>query len=270
MSDLVTRVVSGVVAAVLFIVIMLLPNPVFEIAFVLLIGGLTFETVRAFKLDVPFRIISCVGAMAIGVLSIFYPNYLLLGIFAFLVLILGVTLALPERYNIRDIVVALFSIMYVCIFPSFLPRVLTMWSAGKWLILFVFIGAWLSDIGAFFAGRAFGKHKLIEKVSPKKTVEGSIGGILAAILFSLLYAFGLQKFAGMAPHYGVIALFAFLASILGQMGDLLASMIKRYCGIKDFGKIMPGHGGLFDRCDSIILIAPLLYYFTCIFGNFLA
>ena len=74
----------------------------------------------------------------------------------------------------------------------------------------------------------------------------------------------------MAPHYGVIALFAFLASILGQMGDLLASMIKRYCGIKDFGKIMPGHGGLFDRCDSIILIAPLLYYFTCIFGNFLA
>ena len=133
-------------------------------------------------------------------------------------------------------------------------------------MLIVFLSAWGSDTGAFFAGSFLGKHKLIPRVSPKKTVEGSIGGIVSAMLCCQLLLFvttltgneivGLSGFSG----YVKIGAIGIAASVVSQFGDLVASSIKRDSGVKDYGKIFPGHGGFMDRFDSVILIAPMVYY----------
>jgi len=134
---------------------------------------------------------------------------------------------------------------------------------GAYFIWFIFIGAWATDTFAYFIGRKFGKHKLIPEVSPNKTVEGSVAGLAAAILFTVV--FGCLFFhTGMIyiVHYSVIGV---ISGIFSQLGDLTASSIKRFTRVKDYGNILPGHGGIMDRFDSILFIAPLIYFYLCVF-----
>lgn len=131
---------------------------------------------------------------------------------------------------------------------------------GKFYIWVPFLIAWLTDTFAYFTGFFMGKHKLIPSVSPKKTVEGSIGGISGAVIIVFLFQFICYKFFGFEPNYinGVIV--AVICSIASQFGDLAASCIKREHGVKDFGSIMPGHGGILDRFDSVIYISPIVFF----------
>ena len=129
---------------------------------------------------------------------------------------------------------------------------------GNYIYLLVFVGAWFTDIFAYFTGRFFGKHKLIPDISPKKTVEGSIGGIVFCAIAYVVYGVGLNIFFDLKPNYIVLAVVAVFVSFVAQIGDLTLSSIKRKYGIKDFGNIMPGHGGLLDRFDSIIPVSLLL------------
>ncbi|MBO4212567.1 MAG: phosphatidate cytidylyltransferase, partial [Clostridia bacterium] len=124
-------------------------------------------------------------------------------------------------------------------------------STGKFVFWLVFIGAWSTDIFAYFFGRLLGRHKLMPEISPKKTIAGSLFGVLFCVISYVVYGLILQYFAGIKPHYIVLALVAILISVVAQVGDLVMSHVKRKYGIKDFGKIMPGHGGLLDRFDSI-------------------
>jgi phosphatidate cytidylyltransferase len=121
----------------------------------------------------------------------------------------------------------------------------------------MFILIWTNDTFAYIVGKSIGKHKLFERISPKKTIEGALGGILGSVLVSIIYSYYfIPKYV---IHFAIIGL---IGSILGQIGDLVASMFKRYCEIKDYGKIMPGHGGILDRFDSILFTAPLVYYYV--------
>ncbi len=129
---------------------------------------------------------------------------------------------------------------------------------GNYIYLLVFVGAWFTDIFAYFTGRFLGKHKLIPDISPKKTVEGSIGGIVFCAIAYVVYGLGLNIFFDLKPNYAVLAIVAVFVSFVAQIGDLTLSSIKRKYGIKDFGNIMPGHGGLLDRFDSVIPVALLL------------
>lgn len=127
---------------------------------------------------------------------------------------------------------------------------------GKYTYLFVFFTAWSTDSFAYFTGMAFGKHKLIVEVSPKKTVEGAIGGIVACALAFIVFALiGAHFDPDIAPNYPILIIGAVFSSIIAQAGDLLMSAIKRSRNIKDFGKIFPGHGGVLDRFDSAIAVA---------------
>ena len=117
-------------------------------------------------------------------------------------------------------------------------------------ILLILCFAWGGDTCAYFAGRAFGKHKLCPVVSPKKTVEGAIGGVLGTMVFGVV--------ATIISMYVIIALLGCIAAVLGIYGDLFASVVKRQCGIKDYGTIFPGHGGILDRFDSVMFIAPFV------------
>lgn len=132
---------------------------------------------------------------------------------------------------------------------------------GVFLIVYLLFCAWLGDSGAFFVGTFFGKHKLCPEVSPKKTVEGMIGGIvtvgIAVTVQCLVYNLILPSTVKM--NYAVIIPIGMAASVVGVLGDLSASVIKRQYNVKDFGNVMPGHGGILDRFDSVLFVAPFIY-----------
>ncbi len=127
-----------------------------------------------------------------------------------------------------------------------------------------FVLAWITDSGAYFVGCSIGKHKLIPKLSPKKTVEGAIGGIIACVLISLGYVWLLDKCFGVSlfngGDYQKMLILSFVGSVISQLGDFASSAIKREFNVKDFGNLLPGHGGVLDRFDSIIFVAPFVYY----------
>lgn len=136
---------------------------------------------------------------------------------------------------------------------------------GIFYLLLALSGAWIADTGAYFTGKFLGKHKLAPHISPKKTVEGSVGGVLAVVIFYIAVAL-VWQFAflrnGMHINYFALIFMAVCVSICGMIGDLTFSCIKREVKIKDFGKIMPGHGGILDRIDSLVLTAPCIMFFV--------
>lgn len=129
---------------------------------------------------------------------------------------------------------------------------------GRALALIPFAVAFLSDSGAYFGGMFFGKHKLAPEISPKKTVEGVFGGIIGAIAGLLIFFLVLQFFFGYTVNYWFVLLYAILGSLGGVFGDLCFSVIKRQTGIKDYGNLIPGHGGILDRFDSMMVVGPLV------------
>jgi len=136
---------------------------------------------------------------------------------------------------------------------------------GNILIWLLFVSAWATDSMAYFTGMAIGKHKLCPKISPKKTVEGAIGGILGCVVFDILFIYIISRFNTFSVNYTNAIILALLASVFSQIGDLAASRIKREYDVKDFGNLIPGHGGILDRFDSALLISPVVYYILLIF-----
>ena len=143
---------------------------------------------------------------------------------------------------------------------SFACLILLRMNTGSYRYLLVFIGPWVSDTFAYLTGRAIGRHKLIPEVSPKKTVEGAVGGVVFAALAFVLYGWILRRFftPGSSVDLLVMGGAGALIAVISQIGDLAMSVIKRRYGVKDFGRIFPGHGGVLDRFDSVLLTAPVL------------
>ncbi len=139
---------------------------------------------------------------------------------------------------------------------------------GQYIYFLPFIISWMTDTFAYFSGMLFGRHKLIPAVSPKKTVEGSVGGTLFAIGFTLLYGFIVGEISGATPNYLALAIVSCLVSLLSQCGDLVMSLVKRKFDLKDYGKLFPGHGGVLDRFDSIIVTSACIYFLTSFVSSF--
>lgn len=160
----------------------------------------------------------------------------------------------------RHLAVGLGGLMYVpmlaCVWPLLKKEF-----GPEWLFLALAL-AFGSDTAAYFAGRAFGKHKLYEAVSPKKTIEGSAGGLVGGVL--AMVGFGHYWLTPSLPIVDAVVL-GLLGSALGQVGDLVASMVKRTYGIKDSGNVLPGHGGMLDRVDGLLFVAPLIFYYARLF-----
>lgn len=158
----------------------------------------------------------------------------------------------------KDIFATFFGICYVIGFLVFLPLLYSM-PNGKFLIWYILIAAWGTDTFAYAVGMRFGKHKLT-KISPKKSIEGSIGGTVGAVVLALIYTVVVQRYVDLNLSYVFVAIATLVLSILSQLGDLSASSIKREMEIKDYGNLIPGHGGMLDRIDSIIFVAPFAYF----------
>lgn len=162
------------------------------------------------------------------------------------------------KKTIVDIMVTIFGIAYVPFLLVFFTLLRDKQPMGLIYIAYIFTSAWGSDTFAYLIGKKFGKHKLTP-ISPKKTVEGAIGGIVGALLFSLVYTVVMNNFMHLSINYLHITIVTSVLAIIGEIGDLAASGIKRYCGIKDFSDLLPGHGGMLDRIDSLLLITPFAY-----------
>ena len=179
----------------------------------------------------------------------------LLILFAELVLAKG-------KKTIKDIAITMLGICYIPLMIIYMSIIRNMDLGhnldGRILIWFVLIASWGSDVFAYFIGRHFGKHKLT-KISPNKTVEGAVAGVIGASLIGIIFAILCNTLFGVGINYIVIGVIIAILSIVGQIGDLAASSIKRYCEIKDFSELIPGHGGMLDRIDSIIFVLPFAF-----------
>lgn len=162
----------------------------------------------------------------------------------------------PVEGAVEDIAVTLLGVLYVAMLFGFQVAI-HRGSQGKYWLMFMYLVIWASDTGAYYVGSAFGKHRLYEKISPKKSIEGLGGGVAASVLVAVLCKLWLVKGLGWGP---AILLGAVLA-LVGTIGDLAESLIKRSVGVKDSGTLIPGHGGILDRMDSMLFAAPVLYYY---------
>lgn len=264
LNDLQKRVVFGGVALAIFIPFLLLGGLPFQ----LLIGALamagTAELLKMHSLA-PNSIEGVLAMLASLVLTLpmqdyipFLPtdgNYTAFAMIIFL--LLGSTVFNIGKYDYSQVVFPITSSFYVGI--GFHNLILArMDSIGK--VLFALFIVWTTDIGAYVVGRQIGHRKLMPNVSPNKTVEGFVGGIVSAVLVSMIYMF-FDKTV-MASHSFIVMLFLVaIFSVFGQFGDLVESAIKRHFDVKDSGKFIPGHGGVLDRFDSMIFVFPMMHFF---------
>ena len=147
--------------------------------------------------------------------------------------------------------------LVVPFFIGALVRILDM-ELGRYLIAAPFVACFMPDAGAYFCGRLFGKHKMSPVISPNKTIEGAIGGVVCAMIGMVIYGLVLDLICGLQVNYLLCLLYGFLGAGASVLGDLFFSAVKRQTGIKDYGKIIPGHGGIMDRLDSLTLVSPLI------------
>lgn len=194
---------------------------------------------------VPFLLyFGCPAAAYIGLLLALVIAFFLIAMNT------GRTLGFPQ------LAAALFSALVV---PLFLSLVIEIRNGenGLYLLVLPFLAAWMSDTGAYFTGTFLGRHKLCPNISPKKSVEGAVGGVLGALVGGAVYALIMVKGFDFTVNYAVLAVICAAGSVAGQFGDLIFSYIKREFGIKDYGRLFPGHGGVLDRFDSIFLTTPV-------------
>lgn len=166
------------------------------------------------------------------------------------------------KITIYDAAITLLGIIYIVGFMIFLPLIIDL-QDGKLMVWYALFTAWGTDVFAYLIGKAFGKHKFTD-VSPKKSIEGCVAGILGAVVFVFIYTYVLNKYMNFNLSYLYIIVVSIFLSIIGQIGDLAASTIKRYAGVKDFSNLIPGHGGMLDRLDSVIFVAPFAFFFLTI------
>ncbi|MBR4890766.1 MAG: phosphatidate cytidylyltransferase [Clostridia bacterium] len=181
----------------------------------------------------------------------------------FVMALLTLSVLNNDEIKFSDVCTSLFLVIYSVFFLMHLSFIRNM-ENGLAYVFLTFIGAWLTDTMAYFSGNLFGKHKLIEKVSPNKTVEGAVGGIVGAVVFFIIYGLVLSHIGYNVSFFRLVIL-SILCGIFAQLGDLSASVMKRAYSAKDFGNLIPGHGGLLDRIDSFIFVIPVVYYFVIYF-----
>lgn len=170
------------------------------------------------------------------------------------------TMFILGKYDIEEVTMNIAAVVYIPIAMACAILLRSGFPDGMWLILLLLIIQWFTDSGAYLIGSSIGKHKLMPKVSPKKSVEGAVGGIVVAVIGAML----LNTFVNILP-VGYMAFIAVVISIGGQLGDLCESALKRWAGVKDSGTLIPGHGGMLDRFDSMLFAAPLLLLFISIY-----
>lgn len=254
-------ITAAVLIPVLILVALVAPPIVAAVVWGLLLAVGVYELLYVTGLVRHLRMVlySAVMAFVASLWSLYGAerSVAMLGLLIFWILLFSEMMANHVKVDIEMIAVCFFAGAVVPYLLTAIIRILTM-TSGRYLIPIPFLIAFLSDGGAYFVGSMFGKHKLAPVISPNKSVEGVAGGIVAAMLGMLIYAVVLQLVFKFQVDYGAAMLYGLVGSAVGVFGDLCFSVVKRMSGIKDFGTLLPGHGGFYDRFDSMVTVAPLV------------
>ena len=257
-----TRILTAaVLVPLLLIVVLLAPTEVAAIIFGVMMSIAAYELLYRTGLVRRRRLVlySAVAAFAVAMWSCFgaMQAYLLLGLLVYSLLLFSEMMMDHVKVHFEEICACFFAGFVVPYLLCAVVRILVL-VIGKYVVLVPFVIACLSDAGAYFVGINFGRHKLAPVVSPNKTIEGMLGGIATAIVGMLIYSLVLDLAFDFTVNYGLAILYGIFGAIAGVFGDLCFSIIKRQTGIKDYGNLSPGHGGILDRFDSMMTVAPLV------------
>ena len=257
-----TRIITALLAVPL-LVFLLLCNNIYIIAAAVAIlsvmGLYEFYDATGLTKNKPVCVLGYTGAIVTILLKGFFSKYFYIAFPVWFLILFIILLKYHKTVKLKDVALALFSLAYI---PYLFSHIILIYrfENGRFLIWFAIVGAFITDTFAYFTGVFLGNHKLCPEVSPKKTIEGAIGGILGtAIIFFLMGYINNLCFNGNF-NLVILSVIGVVAAIISMMGDLSASIIKREYNIKDYGSLLPGHGGILDRCDSLIFVAPLIYY----------
>lgn len=183
----------------------------------------------------------------------------------FLIFLMAVYVFSYPKYVADQVMTVFFGVFYVAVMLSYVYQTRMIPEEGAFLVWLVFLCSWGCDTCAYCVGMLIGKHKMAPKLSPKKSVEGGVGGVVGAALLGALYAIAVNKWGGASAEPLMYAVICGVGGLISMVGDLAASAIKRNHEIKDYGKLIPGHGGILDRFDSVIFTAPIIYYLGVLF-----
>lgn len=260
----VTRLISGIVLVALALLTICTGNWVlfFTVLALSLIGASElYKVMKVRPENSSFSILELAGYLGVCLyyasLIIEDGKYTLGALMASMILIMCVYVFFYPAFNAHQVMAAFFGIAYVAVMLSCVYQT-RMLEGGAFHVWLIFLCSWGCDTCAYCVGKLIGKHKMAPVLSPKKSIEGAVGGVVGAILLGLIYAIATK---GPAPAYMIIC---GVGALISMVGDLAASAIKRNMGIKDYGKLIPGHGGVLDRFDSVIFTAPVIFYLSLI------
>ena len=213
------------------------------------------------KVSNPVRWVGYLSCLSIAFIHLipegYITTYAILALPIILIILFAQVVATEMKTSFKDIAYTFLGIFYVVFFTMFIALIYGMQN-GRVLIWYALFAAWGSDVFAYIIGKYFGKHKF-SKVSPKKSIEGCIAGVVGAVVLMVIFTYFANTYWNLNVNYGYIVLIGVALSLLGQVGDFAASSIKRYVDIKDYSNLIPGHGGMLDRIDSLIFLAPFAY-----------
>lgn len=255
------RLISGIVLlAIALFTIIIGKDILFATIVIISFIGL-FELLRVFKLQ--WKPIGFIGYIATvvyySIIRMEKTEYLMVLFIGYLICLMGSYVFTFPKFKALDMMVGFFGFFYVVLMLSYVYQV-RMMPDGKYVVWLIFLCSWGCDTCAYLVGVMFGKHKMAPILSPKKSIEGGIGGVVGAGLLGLLYATIFKDNLIIDNANIVFPIVCAIGAIISQVGDLCASGIKRDHDIKDYSKLIPGHGGILDRFDSVIITAPIIFY----------
>lgn len=261
------RLISGIILVLIAVVTLYFGG----IPTLLVTGSISligyYELLRVFHTEK-----TMLGVAAYTVTIVYYllllldlNQYIMMLAILYLMVLMAIYVFTFPKYKFLQVLSSYFGFFYVVMMLSCLYQIRIMNSGGA-LVVLVFLSSWGSDTLAYCTGMLFGKHKMTPKLSPKKTIEGGIGGVLGAGILGFLYGFIFKDIININVSAPILCgIVCVVGALLSMVGDLGASAIKRDYGIKDYGNLIPGHGGILDRFDSIIFTAPVIFYLTNFF-----
>lgn len=262
-----TRLISGIVLVALALLLIGCGGDVLLVSTLILslIGVFELQRAIGFEKKAP-AIVSLIWTVVYYILLRFTGlHYFVLALIIFLIIDLATYVFAYPKFSSKEIFSSFFSFSYVSVMLSFIYLTREIKPEGQYLVWLIFITAWGCDTCAYCVGRLFGRHKMAPVLSPKKSIEGGVGGVVGASLLNILYCYIFRSSLNMGTREILLMGAAgAVGALVSMVGDLAASAIKRDHDIKDYGKLIPGHGGVLDRFDSIIITAPVVYFLSLI------
>lgn len=261
-----TRLISGIILVIIALVTIISGGPILlgTLMLVSLIGlNELYKVVKIEKTMLGYA--GYLVTILYYLLMFFEVKYdSMLLVIALLVAMMAIYVFTFPKYVSEQAVTGFFGVFYVSVMLSYIYQTRVL-KEGLFLVALVFLCSWGCDTCAYCVGMLIGKHKMAPKLSPKKSVEGAVGGLAGAALLGALYALAINRWGGASAQPSVYALICFAGGMISMVGDLAASAIKRNHEIKDYGTLIPGHGGILDRFDSVIFTAPVIFYLATVF-----